>query len=214
MRKRMLCLLVLMAGFKSLSAQTFDEWFRQKKTQIKYLLEQIAANKVYIDYLQKGYKIAESGLKAINDIKHEDFNLHNDYFNSLKTVDPNVKGMAEVTGIIALQVQIIKVAGTAIKGIKASDQFTSTEVSYLQNVFNHLLDECAKNINALIDVVTRDDLTMTDDERIKRIDGIYSDMQGKFSFSKSFSSEAAMLAQQRMQEATDVEVEKKLNGVP
>ena len=55
---------------------------------------------------------------------------------------------------------------------------------------------------------------MTDDERIKRIDGIYSDMQGKFSFSKSFSSEAAMLAVQRSQEETDVEVEKKLNGVP
>ena len=211
--KRMILLIMVMGFSHHLPAQTFDEWFHQKKTQIKYLLQQIAANEVYIGYLQKGYKIAESGLKAINDIKHGDFNLHNDYFNSLKTVNPKVKGMAEVAGIISLQVQIIKVAGDAIKGVKRSDQFTSTETEHVQNVFNHLLDECTKEINALADDVTSGNTTLTDDERIKRIEAIYTDMQDKLSFSNSFSSEAAMLAMQRSQEETDVEVEKKLNGI-
>jgi hypothetical protein len=38
-------------------------------------------------------------------------------------------------------------------------------------------------------------------------------MLDKLSFSKSFSSGAAMLAMQRMQEATDIEVSRKLNGL-
>ena len=213
MRKVVLILLVLMACFKSLSAQNFDEWFHQKKTQIKYLLQQIAANEMYIQYLQKGYKIAESGLTTINDIKHGDFNLHNDFFTSLKTVNPKIKGLAKVADIIALQLQIVKEAKSALQHIRASDQFTSTEVTYLQNVFNHLLDECSKDINDLLMVITSGETEMTDDERIKRIDKIYADMQDKLSFSRSFTSGAAMLAMQRRQEKTDVMVSKKLNGV-
>lgn len=209
-----LILLILFGNFRDVSAQTFDEWFHQKKTQIKYLLQQIAANEVYIGYLRKGYKIAESGLKAINDIKHGDFNLYNDYFNSLKTVNPKVKDIAEVAVIIALQMQIIKQARDAINAIQSANQFTSTEIEYVQNVFNHLLDECSMDFNVLIDVVTSGITEMTDDERIKRIDEIYSDMQEKFYFSKSFSSEAKLLSLQRSMEKTDVITEKELNGVP
>lgn len=204
--KRMILTVLLLANSYWLLAQNSDEWFHQKKTKIKYLLQQIAANEVYIEYLQKGYKIAKSGLNTINDIKQGDFNLHSDFFNSLKTVNPKIRNWAKVGDIISFQVQIIKQARLAIQHIRASDQFTSTEIIYLQNVFSHLLDECIKNINALIDVVTSGQTEMTDDERIKRIDSIYNDMQDKVSFSKSFSLEAAMLVMQRSQEQTDVEV--------
>jgi hypothetical protein len=54
---------------------------------------------------------------------------------------------------------------------------------------------------------------MSDDERIKSVDFIYNDMQDKLSFSKSFSFDAAMLAMQRNQEQTDIQVSKKLNGL-
>ena len=211
--KRMIFLIALLANSCWLSAQNSDEWFHQKKTQIKYLLQQIAANEVYIEYLQKGYKIAESGLHTINDIKHGDFNLHNDFFNSLKNVNPKIKGLAKLAAIISLQLQIVKESKSAIQHVQASDQFTATEISYVGNVFDHLLSGCAKNIGALIDVITSGNVSMTDDERIKRIDAIYADMQDKLSFSKSFSTDAAMLAIQRMQEGTDVIVSKKLNGL-
>lgn len=167
--RKVILFLLLVANFKFVSAQTFDEWFKQKKIQIKYLLQQIAANEVYIDYLQKGYKIAESGLNTINNIKHEDFDLHNDFFNSLKNVNPKIKNWAKVADIVSFQLQIIKQAKSAVQHIRASDQFTSTEMTHLQNVFSHLLDECTKNINALIDVVTSGQTEMTDDERIKKL---------------------------------------------
>ncbi len=211
--RRMILFIIMLAFSYRLPAQTFDEWFHQKKTQIKYLLQQVAANEVYIAYLQKGYKIAESGLKTINNFKHGNYNLHNDFFNSLRNVSPKIKGMAEVAGIIALQVQIIKQAKSAVQSVKMSDKFTSAEVTYLQNVFNHLLNECTKDVNALIDIVTSDKLTMTDDERIRKVDAIYSDMQNKFSFTKSFSSEAILLTQQRTQEEIDVKLSKKLYGI-
>src|SRR5690606_38045577 len=65
---------------------TFNEWFRQKKTQRKYLVKQIAALKVYLEYLKKGYEIVDKGLTTIGEIKNGTFSLDKDYFNSLKAV--------------------------------------------------------------------------------------------------------------------------------
>lgn len=64
-------LLIVMISFSAcwVKAQTFNEWFKQKKTQIQYLIDQIAALQVYSQSLQKGYDIADAGLKFIHGIK-------------------------------------------------------------------------------------------------------------------------------------------------
>ena len=50
-------LLMILAFFVSgkTYSQTYEEWFQQTKTQKKYLLQQIAALKVYIGYAEKGF---------------------------------------------------------------------------------------------------------------------------------------------------------------
>ena len=70
-------MLFLAAG--TVEAQTFSEWFRQKKTQKKYLLQQIAALQVYIGYAQKGYRIAKEGLTTIGGFTKGEFDLHSDF---------------------------------------------------------------------------------------------------------------------------------------
>ena len=52
------------------SAQTLAEWTQQNKTQIKYLVEQIAALQAYALVAEKGYSIAKTGLNAIGNIKN------------------------------------------------------------------------------------------------------------------------------------------------
>lgn len=54
---------------------------------------------------------------------------------------------------------------------------------------------------------------MKDDERIKRIDKLYTDMQDKNVFSQSFSHSAKGLSMQRRKDKYDIEIEKKLNGL-
>ena len=77
-----LCAIMCMSSAKS---QTWDEWFQQKKTKLKYIAQQIAAFEVYAGYLKKGYEIVDEGWNTVNDIKHGDFDLHNNYFTSLKS---------------------------------------------------------------------------------------------------------------------------------
>jgi len=194
-------------------AQTWDEWFNQKSTQIKYLRVQIAANQIYIDAIEKSYAIAKDGLKAINDIKHSDFNLHNDYFSSLNNVNPAIKNSSKVSAIITLQLKIKKDLSAAKNQMNASGQFTETELQYLQTTSDNLLNECSKNINELTTIISAGQTSMTDDERIKGIGKIYKAMQEHLTFERSFTSEALMLCYQRKAEQADLMLSKKLNGL-
>ena len=207
-------ILILSLVFSILAnAQTLAEWTQQKKTQIQYLLDQIAANKVSIDYLEKGYEIARTGLNTIQNIKNGDFNLHRDFFGSLEIVNPKIKTYTRVADIIAYQVRIVKNIGTTIKNLKESGQFNADELDYSKAVFENLLDECLKNVDELYLVITSDELQMTDDERIKRIDQLYTDMQDKYSFCQSFSKECSVIALQRLGEQLEIKFSKQLNNV-
>ena len=194
-------------------AQTYDEWFRQQKTQKKYLIEQIAALQTYVGYAEKGYSIASKGLSTIRDIKHGDFYLNNTFFNSLTSVNPRVKNYVKVADIITMQISIAKQVRNTIKQSANGKQLTNSELNYLQQVFNNVLDECAKNLDELFELITDGQQQMKDDERIIRIDNLYVDMQDKQVFVQSFSHSAKGLSIQRRNDLYDTQIEKKLNGL-
>lgn len=199
-------------------SQTLAEWTQQKKTQIEYLLDQIAANKVFIDYVEKGYEISKLGLNTIHTIKSGEFNLHQDFFRSLEIVNPAIKGYARVADIIACQVRIVKTISTTINNLKESGQLKADELDHVKLVFENLLEECIEDVDELYLVMTpgelqRDSYQMTDDERIKRIDQIYVEIQGKYAFCKSFGNESLVLVMQRLNEVFEIKVEKQLNQI-
>ena len=213
MKKILLFLLLFASAAGSLQAQTFAEWFRQKKTQKKYLLQQIAALQVYIGYAQKGYKIAKEGLTIIGSFTRGEFNLHTDYINSLKSVNPEIKHYAKVADIIALQVKIVQNYNRSYRQLNSSNAFSDNELAYISRVFSKLLDDCAKTLDELITITTYGKLEMKDDERLQKIDKLYLDMQDNFTFSQSFSNDAKVLAASRLKEKTDVQTSRALQGI-
>ncbi len=203
-----LCLAMLCSN-----AQTSAEWFRQRETQKKYLLQQIAALKIYLGYAEKGYEIASKGINAVRNIKKGDFNLHRDFFVSLKEVNPKISNLAEVADIIAYQLRIVKQCKKPLQSILQSKQFTPVEINHIKKVIDRLLDECSKSIDELVMVTTDGEVQMTDDERLNRINGIYTGMQDKYSFSCLFAEEVALLSAQRSAECFQINHSKLLNGL-
>jgi hypothetical protein len=213
MKKILLLATAGLFAFLSSNAQTADEWFNQKSTQKKYLLQQIAALKVYLGYAKKGYTIVTSGVNTIRNIKNGDLNLHRDFFNRLKNVNPSIRKYAKVADIIAYQVKIIKQTKITIQQIRETKQFTEAELGHCKQVFNNLLDECTKTVEELILVTTSGKLEMKDDERLKRIDGLYANVQDKYSFACSFSEDMGLLAVQRLGEQMEINRSKLINGI-
>jgi hypothetical protein len=208
-------LLMLCAILTSLSAksQTWDEWFRQKKTKLKYIAQQIAAFQVYAGYLKQGYKIVDDGWNMVNDIKHGDFDIHNNYFNSLTEVSTSIKDYDKIENITALQHQIIETSDNIKSFINANSYIQNEEKDYINKVMSNLLSECADDLGELQMLTQSGNVSMKDDERLQRIDNLYADMQDKYSFAKNFESSVRVLALSRTKNSNDVNTSKLLYGI-
>ena len=212
--KRMTILICILFSTVSVSnAQKMKEWVNQKKTQVEYLVLQIAANQVYLEYVKKGYRIARDGLNTISSFKRGEVNLHDTFFQSLKTVNPEVKRYVRVAETIDIQKKIVQEYNKLFKVLIASDAFSATELDYMRRVFGRLLDDCRLILDELITVTTNGKLEMKDDERMARIDRLFSDMQEKYTFSQSFSGETKAMAAVRLQEKNEVKTSRALHGI-
>lgn len=187
------------------SAQTFNEWFRQKKTQRRYLTKQIALLRVYLGYLKKGYEIADKGLTTIHNIKNGDFNLHRDFFGSLKNVNPHIANSAKVADIIAFQVYVIRDIRNINNFCKNNDHFTPEEIRYVAAVYSNMLFLTDASISELLMIIRSNQTEMKDDERLMRIDKLYDDMLDKHAFVQSFDNDVRLMAAEREREQREVE---------
>lgn len=191
--------------FQCASAQTWNEWFRQKKTQKQYLIQQIAALKMYLKYLKKGYDIAKKGLNVIGDIKQGKFDLDNEYLESLRNVNSSISGSAKVASIIAYQRLTMKELNRLEEDASDSEFLTPAEKDYVSSVYANMLRESESALENLERVLSNNELEMKDDERIKQVNAIYLDVKDMFSFSRSFSNSTRVLMMQRDKDNQEVE---------
>jgi hypothetical protein len=211
--KKIIFILTILCFTVSTQAQTYAEWFRQKATQKKYLLQQIAALQVYASYLAQGYKIAKDGLNTIQDFKKGDFTLHSNHFTALLTVNPKVKKYAKVAAILSLQINIVRQVGSSIKECRNRGQLTGSEFTYLEKVFKTLTDDCSNCLETLSDILLDGKVSMKDNERIAAIDRIYDDMQDNQVFVRAFGEETKGLCIQRENEQNEIIISKRLNDL-
>lgn len=213
MKGYLIIIIFSLATFCQAGAQTFSEWFSQKKTQKKYLLQQIAALQVYIGYARQGYDIARKGLTTISDIKNGDFNLHRDFFGSLKTVSLAVRRYGKIADIMAMQISIIKTYQKDIQAVKKAGLGPPRELDYLLSVYGRLLDNCQQLTQELIMICSDGKVEMKDDERLQRIDRLYLQMQDNYRFCKQFGAQAKTLMLQRQMDVKDGLKVKELYGI-
>lgn len=190
-------------------AQTWNEVFKQKETQKKYLIQQIAAMKLYAGYLKKGYEIANKGITSIKSISKGEFSLHQSYFTSLKMVNPAIARNGKIAQVIAWQLAISK----GLHTLSSRDELSASDRSYIRQVKLKVLKECEQDIEELLLVMTSGELEMKDDERIKRIDKVYESMKDKYQFMQSFSNDIEIRSLQKEQEQRNNEASKKLYGI-
>jgi len=173
-------------------------------SQIQTRIEQIIKLEAYLGWLKKGYDIASKGLTLINDIKHGDFNLHDDYFNSLKQVKGPIREDAKVAAMIALQAQMLTSYKSYYSGFRASGVYTNQELDYIYRVFSGILEDAGKDIAALTAILANGDLEATDDQRIIQIDRLYEHMHQKYEVLYGFGDATKLQAIQRKKELEEI----------
>jgi len=175
-----------------------------QNAQIKLYLQQIAANKVYIEFLQKGYQIAKQGLKTIGDLKQAHFTLDGHFFKSLELINPKISRYAKTVGAVILYKAIQQKALDLQSQVNGFDLFNNNEKRYVGKVVANVQTESTIDFQMLEELLTAGQLKMNDAERISRIDGIYSHLTEMYSFFNSFSADVQLLSLQKRKENKDL----------
>jgi hypothetical protein len=167
------------------------------QSDIQAMLKQIALLEIHIEELKNAIDIARDGLTTISEIKNGEFNLHSIFFSSLQRVNPSVAKYSKIAEIIEDQIAIVSDFKALLKRMNGSARISNSDIVYVNTVYSNISRECSKSLNDLIAVTTDGNLKMTDDERVKRINGIYLDMKDKYAFTQKFTIESGKLITER-----------------
>jgi hypothetical protein len=192
----------------TVEAQTFGEWFKQKSTQKKYLLQQIAALQVYSGYIQKGYGIAKGGLGSIGGAIGSEYGLHSSYYTHLQGVSAPVRNNPQVVEILRWQQDILKQSSQ----LKKQNGLSQSESAYIGRVCKALLSDCDARLTDLQAVLADRKTKMSDEERMRQIARVHQAMQDNNRFAAEFYNQVKIYVLQKQQAKDEVNTLKELYG--
>ena len=204
--------LLLSAAFISgnLSAQTAGEWFSQKKTQLEYLVNQIAAYRVFAGYLEKGFQLTGQGLSAIYALKHGEFENHLFYFSSFTKVNPSLYACSGFGDIISLQAAILFQLDQTMR----TPGLRKTEYDLIAAVSSDLTMAARAGSEELQTLLSDNTISMQDADRLRRIEAIRDDMIEKYVFARSYRDQWQGLIKQRSGAEQEINVSTINLGIP
>lgn len=191
-------------------SQTTEEWLNQKQTKIKRLMEQIAANAVYIEYARQGYQIITTGLHLIRDINQGDLLQHTRFFESLASLNPFIRRTKIAGSIAKTAVRLQQSAEIVERILYGSAELSSQERSWVQNRIRIVLKEAGEEIADGCHIFLNNQSQLTDDQRFKRIQRLQGSLEDKLSFMHSLPSTLKQLQLARLSERVELLYSKKL----
>lgn len=185
----------------------------QEAQQLLLNWEKLQELEKILDNMYVGYKILDKGYTTVKNIAKGNYSIHQLFLDGLMAVNPSVRNYRRIPFIIDYQKLLLKEYKNAYNRFKNDPHFTPQEIQYLANVYNFLFKASLRNIDDLVMIITATKLRMSDDERMKAIDRIFYDMEGKLVFLRGFNSSTQLLAIQRARSANDVRTLNQLYGI-
>jgi hypothetical protein len=95
----------------------------------------------------------------------------------------------------------------------AGGHFTAAELRYVSNVYNAFFTKSLNCVNELSMIMTPGELRMSDAERLRAIDGIYTDISGQLGMLRTFDMDISVQDIQRAKESGDIGAIKSIYGI-
>lgn len=168
--------LILLGG--SAQGQRLADFFQQKKTQLDYLLQQIGYLEIYRSNVNRGYEIMGAGLNLVKGFTGDEYQLHKDFFGSLKKVNPLIEKQAKVAEVFQMQ-QVILKAFDHIGKLELSEE----NLARVYLIKEGMLNECEKDIKELLLLMNAGSLESRDAQRLVKLIKIHTSMSEKLDYS-------------------------------
>src|ERR1700743_3201592 len=123
-------------------------------TQLTLDYQKLAQLKTILKDMYKGYQLVSTGYNDVKNVTQGNFNLHQAFLNGLLAVSPAVRNYKRIADIINNQAEIIKEYKEAYAIFKKDPNFNFDELNYISSVYDNLINESVKNLDALTMVIT------------------------------------------------------------
>jgi len=207
------CIFLIGMGVLLGPAVTQAQTIPQLVEQIVLDTEKLASLKDILQDMYKAYTIINAGYTDIKNISEGTFNLHKAFLDALMAVSPAVQNYGRVVDIINAEYSIVAEYKAAYSKFSADGHFTIQELDYMNTVYTNLFNQSLNCLNELAMVVTANQLRMSDAERLRAIDRVYTGITGQLSLLRTFNNNTSIQAIQRAREANDVGTLKSIYGI-
>lgn len=136
--------------------------------------------------------------------------LYQDYFQELRQVRQTLAYYRRIHDIIETQKELVREYRHAWDLFRSEGHFAPSELDYMRQVYEGMLDESLKNLNELFLVVKSFRTQMDDADRLELIDAVAGKVHDNYIDLRSFNRENRLLGIQRAQAARDVDSERRL----
>lgn len=185
----------------------------QEMQQLILDIEKLTQMKSILTDMKTGYQIYEQGYGSISSLSKGNFDLHNVYLTGLLAVSPAVRNYGRIADILLMQASLIRQYKTQTSLFHQSGSFSVEELNYMSDVYTRLVSQTLDDIGELTNIITADKLRMSDADRIKGIDRIYSSSSDRLQFLQSFGNQGIALSLQRSKDAANTQTLKQLYGI-
>ncbi len=185
----------------------------QELQQLMLNIEKLTQFKAILSDMKTGYRIYQQGYGTISNLSKGNFNLHNLYLTGLMAVSPAVRNNPRIRQIISQQGDLLSEYQRYRSLFRQSGSFEGNELHYIDQVFDQLVRQSNQNADDLANVTTANKLRMSDDDRLRAIDRIYTCSVQQLQFLRWFNRKAVLLSLQRSKELQQTQALRRLYGI-
>jgi hypothetical protein len=195
-------------------AGTFRSYAQGTEMQQLLLnIEKLTQLKSILSDMKTGYQVYQQGYGMISNLSKGNFNLHDVYLSGLLAVSPAVRNYRRIPDIISMQASLLKEYKSAAGRFQRSGTFSPVELAYISKVYQKLIAESLQGLDELAGVITAGKLRMSDAERLKAIDRVYTGAADKLNFLRTFNRQGIALSLGRARDLDNTRQLKHLYGL-
>lgn len=159
-------------------------------------------------------KLSKLKLAEIAEWTEKQRQLYQKYFDELWKVRNAIATYQRIKQILQRQEQLVDIYKRTWQTMKSDAHFTSAEIDYMYRVYTGIFNESIKNLDQILLVINSFKTQMTDGKRLEIIQAAGEKIDQNYADLKQFNNQNIILSLNRAKDAHEIEVTKKLYGLP
>lgn len=179
-------------------------------------IQKLQNKTIWLENAQKQVENVLSKLKLdeISDWTKKQGDLYKGYYEELMKVKSIITYYQRIKEITSKQTRLISEYEKAWNLFKQDENFTASELDYMQRVYSGILEESVKNIDQIFFVLDSFATQMSDLKRLEIINKAANQIDTNFDALSRFNTQNVLLSLQRAKSSNDVKKVKQFYGIP